>query len=124
MRFNIITGSKRYSLFPILSGLIEPSLRKFRISLLNGLFSPVGIGRSIPSLRTVLESFLPHTAQQPTLLVSRFDLPYLMKSNKIPHGSISFFGLTKRSQLHEFQTEIWMNNPFHRVLSFFPPSEE
>ncbi|MCE0480699.1 hypothetical protein HAX54_037750, partial [Datura stramonium] len=49
MRFNIITGSKRYSLFPILSGLIEPSLCNFRISLLNGLFSPAGIGSSIPS---------------------------------------------------------------------------
>lgn len=66
--FNIITRRKRYSLFPILSGLSEPSLRHFRISLLNGLFSTVGIGGSIPSLRTVLESFLPHTARQPTLL--------------------------------------------------------
>lgn len=66
--FNIITRSKRYRLFPILSGLSEPSLRHFRISLLNGLFSTVEIGGSIPSLRTVLESFLPHTAQQPTLL--------------------------------------------------------
>ena len=66
--FNIITRSKRYSLFPILCGLSKPSLRHFRISLLNGLFSTVGIGGSIPSLRTVLESFLPHTARQPTLL--------------------------------------------------------
>lgn len=72
MRFNIISRSKCYSLFPILSGLIEPSLRNFRIPLLNGLFSPVGIGicGSIPSLRTVLESFLPHTAPQWILLVS------------------------------------------------------
>lgn len=67
--FNIIPRSKRYRLFPILSGLIEPSLRNFRISLLNGLFSPVGIGGSIPFLRTVLESFLPHTAPQSILLV-------------------------------------------------------
>ena len=74
--FNIITRSKCYSLFPILSGLIEPSLRNFRISLSNSLFSPVGIGRSIPSLRTVLESFLPHTAQLSILLVSHFNLPY------------------------------------------------
>lgn len=66
--FNIITRSKRYSLFPILSGLSEPSLRHFRIALLDGLFSTVGIGGSIPSLRTVLESFLPHTARQPILL--------------------------------------------------------
>lgn len=66
--FNIITRRKRYSLFPILSSLSEPSLRHFRISLLNGLFSTVGIGGSFPSLRTVLESFLPHTARQPTLL--------------------------------------------------------
>lgn len=70
--FNIITRSKRYSLFPILGGLGKPSLRHFRISLLNGLFSTVGIGGSIPSLRTVLESFLPHTARQPTLLVYQF----------------------------------------------------
>ncbi|GER57860.1 cysteine proteinases superfamily protein [Striga asiatica] len=56
MCFNIITRSKRYSLFPILSGLIKPSFRNFRISLANGLFSPVGIGRLIPSLRTVLEA--------------------------------------------------------------------
>ncbi|XP_020262654.1 uncharacterized protein At4g14100-like [Asparagus officinalis] len=47
MCFNIITWSKRYSLFPILSSLIGPSLRNFRITLQNGLFSPVGIGRSI-----------------------------------------------------------------------------
>lgn len=70
MRFNIISRSKRYSLFPILSGLIKPSLRNFRISLSDGLFSPVGIGGSIPSLRTVLETFLPHTAPQSILLVS------------------------------------------------------
>ena len=69
MRFNIITGGKRYSLFPILSGLIEPSLRNFGIALSNGLFSPVGIGGLIPSLRTVLESFLTHTAQQFILLL-------------------------------------------------------
>lgn len=48
LSFNIILGSKRYRLFPILSGLIEPSLRNFIISLLNGLFSPVGIGGSFP----------------------------------------------------------------------------
>ncbi|KAK7239968.1 hypothetical protein RIF29_43179 [Crotalaria pallida] len=53
-----------WNLFPIFSGLIKPSLRNFRISLSNGLFSAVGIGESIPSLRTVLESFLPHTARQ------------------------------------------------------------
>lgn len=72
MRFNIISRSKRYSLFPIFSGLIEPSLRNFRIPLSNGLFSTVGIGicESIPSLRTVLESFLPHTAPRLILLVS------------------------------------------------------
>ncbi|KAF5791778.1 hypothetical protein HanXRQr2_Chr09g0398661 [Helianthus annuus] len=40
MSFNIITRSKCYSLFPILSGLVEPSLRNFRIPLANGLFSP------------------------------------------------------------------------------------
>ncbi|KAF1859072.1 hypothetical protein Lal_00000898 [Lupinus albus] len=34
---------KGYSLFPIFSGLIKPSLRNFRISLSNGLFSAVGI---------------------------------------------------------------------------------
>lgn len=33
MCFNIITWSKRYSLFPILSSLIGPSLRNFRITL-------------------------------------------------------------------------------------------
>ena len=70
MRFNIIPRSKRYSLFPILGGLIEPSLRNFRISLSNGLFSPVRIGGSTPSLRTVRESFPPHTAPQSILLVS------------------------------------------------------
>ena len=79
MRFNIITWSKRYSLFPILSRLIGPSFRNFRISLSNGLFSSVGIGGSIPSLRTVLESFLPHTAQQSIILVSHLNLPYLTK---------------------------------------------
>ncbi|KAJ0427354.1 hypothetical protein HanIR_CPg0916141 (chloroplast) [Helianthus annuus] len=77
MSFNIITRSKCYSLFPILSGLVEPSLRNFRIPLANGLFSPVGIGGLIPSLRTVLESFLPHTARQSTLFVSHLNLPYL-----------------------------------------------
>ncbi|KAL4199178.1 hypothetical protein AMTRI_Chr03g143590 [Amborella trichopoda] len=61
--FNLNTWSKRYSLLPILSCLIGPSLCDFRISLSNGLFSPVRIGGSIRSLRTVLESFLPHTAQ-------------------------------------------------------------
>ncbi|KAL4188255.1 hypothetical protein AMTRI_Chr09g43180 [Amborella trichopoda] len=75
--FNIITWSKRYSLFPILSCLIGPSLCDFRISLSNGLFSSVGIGGSILSLRTVLESFLPHTAQQSTLLAFRLNLLYL-----------------------------------------------
>lgn len=80
LRFNIITRRKRYSLFPVLSGLIEPSLRNFRIALSNGLFSPVGIGGSIPSLRTVLESFLPHTAQHSILVVSHFFyLPYLIE---------------------------------------------
>ncbi|KAL4203666.1 hypothetical protein AMTRI_Chr01g105060 [Amborella trichopoda] len=52
--FNIITWSKRYNLFPILSCLIGPSLCDFRISLSNGLFSPVGIGGSIPSLEPYL----------------------------------------------------------------------
>lgn len=33
MCFNIITRTKSYSLFPILSSLIEPSLRNFRIPL-------------------------------------------------------------------------------------------
>lgn len=33
MCFNIITRSKRYSLFPILSSLIGPSLCNFRITL-------------------------------------------------------------------------------------------
>uniref|UniRef100_A0A7C8YNC9 Uncharacterized protein n=1 Tax=Opuntia streptacantha TaxID=393608 RepID=A0A7C8YNC9_OPUST len=95
--FNIILGSKRYRLFPILSGLIEPSLRNFRISLLNGLFSPVGIGGSIPFLRTVLESFLPHTAPQPILLVSFFYLSNRReKRNEISYGSIPLFGVTKR----------------------------
>ena len=75
--FNIITRSKCYSLFPILSGLVEPSLRNFRIPLLNGLFSPVGIGGLIPSLRTVLESFLAHTARQSTLFLFHLNLPYL-----------------------------------------------
>ncbi|KAJ0959141.1 hypothetical protein HanPSC8_Chr00c451g0808591 [Helianthus annuus] len=41
MSFNIITRSKCYSLFPILSGLVEPSLCNFRIPLANGLFSPI-----------------------------------------------------------------------------------
>jgi hypothetical protein len=74
---NIITWSQRYSLFPILSSLIEPSLRNFRITLSNGLFSSVGIGKSIPFLRTVLESFLSHTAQQSILLASHLHLLYL-----------------------------------------------
>lgn len=45
MCFDVIARSKCYSLFPILSSLIEPSLRSFRISLSNGLFSSVGIGQ-------------------------------------------------------------------------------
>lgn len=97
--FNIIPRSKRYRLFPILSGLIEPSFRNFRIALLNGLFSPVGIGGSIPFLRTVLESFLPHTAPQSILLVSFF-LPIILnqteKRNEISYRSIPLFGVTKR----------------------------
>src|SRR4051812_20923543 len=84
--FNIITRSKRYSLFPILGGLVEPSLRNFGISLSNGLLSPVGIGLSIPSLRTVLEGFLPHTAPQSILLTFRFfvHLSYLIHSKRCP----------------------------------------
>ncbi|KAL4202128.1 hypothetical protein AMTRI_Chr02g219530 [Amborella trichopoda] len=77
MCFNIITWSKRYRVFPILSCLIGPSLCDFRISLLNGMFSPVGIGGSIPFLKTIIESFLPHTAQQSTFLVFRLNLLHL-----------------------------------------------
>lgn len=94
MCFNIIIRSKRYSLFPILSGLIEPSLRNCRISLSNGLFPPGGIGRSIPSLRTVLESFLPHTAQ-PSLQFFWYRI-LIYHINEIPTRSSPFFGLTKR----------------------------
>jgi hypothetical protein len=86
--FNIITRSKRYSLFPILGGLVEPSLRNFGISLSNGLLSPVGIGLggSIPSLRTVLEGFLSHTAPQSILFIFRFfvHLSYLIHSKRCP----------------------------------------
>lgn len=129
LSLNIITRSKRYSLFPILSGLVEPSLRNFRISLSNGLFSPVGIGESIPSLRTVLESFLSHTAQYSILVVSYFfNLPYLSEwdlSYMYPPPLFFFLGLTKRNQFHEFQTLILINNPFFfLVLSFLPPSEK
>lgn len=77
MCFYIITWSKRYSLFPILRSLIGPSLRNFRIPLSNGLFSPVGIGNEIPFLRTVLESFLSHTAPQLILLASHLNPSYL-----------------------------------------------
>ena len=90
LRFNIISWSKRYSLFPILRGLIEPSLRNFRISLPNGPFSSVRIGKQIPSIRTVLESFLPHTAQQSIL---SFGAPLFSRVNQ--KGLIT---------LHEFQT--------------------
>ncbi|KAL4190771.1 hypothetical protein AMTRI_Chr07g77390 [Amborella trichopoda] len=65
--------------FPILSCLIRPSLCDFIISLSNGLFSLVGIGGSIPSLRTIIESFLPHMAQQLTLLAFRLNLMYLIE---------------------------------------------
>ena len=93
MRFNIITRSKCYSLFPILIGLIELSFCNFKISLANGLFSLVGIGGPIPSLRTVLESFLPHMVQQSCVLVSRFNLPYF---NEIVRKIYTFLGVTKR----------------------------
>lgn len=89
MCFNIITRSKRYSLFPILGSLIEPSFRYFRISLSNGLFSAVGIGRSIPFLRTVLESFLPHTAQQLISLVPRFNRSYLTNETSMDLSNFS-----------------------------------
>ena len=96
MCFNIITRSKRYSLFPILSGLIKPSLRNFRISLANGLFSPVGIGELIPSLRTVLESFLPHTAPQffwcPVTISTEWDFSWIYP----------IFRVNQRGSLHEF----------------------
>lgn len=96
VRFNIITGSKGDGLFPILSGLIEPSLRNFRISLSNGLFSPVGIGKSIPSLRTVLESFLPHTARQSILLVSPFISSSISNKTRFLIDLSGLGGLTKR----------------------------
>jgi hypothetical protein len=122
MCFNIITGSKCYSLFPILSSLIKPSLGNFRIALVNGLFSPVGIGGLIPSLRTVLESFLPHTAHQ------FFSCPVSYLTNGTSRGSTPFFGLTKEVHYMSFKLKfgdsIWSNNPFYFVLSFFPPSEE
>lgn len=116
---NIIPGSKRYSLFPILSGLIEPSLRNFRISLSNGLFSPVGIGREIPSLRTVLESFLPHTAQQSILLVSLFLIPYLIEWD-FSWIYLIFFELTKRGYVDEFQTLILINSWISFSFIFSP----
>lgn len=93
MCFNIITKSKCYNLFPILSSLIEPNFHNFIISLANGLFSPIGIGRSIPSLRTVLESFLPHTAHQSFILMSHFNLPY---PNKIVHKNSCTFSILTR----------------------------
>lgn len=81
MCFNIITRGKGYSLFPILSGLIKPSLCNFRIPLANGLLSPVGMGGLIPFLRTVLESFLPHTAHQffgcPVPISNEWDLSWI-----------------------------------------------
>ncbi|KAL4190787.1 hypothetical protein AMTRI_Chr07g77490 [Amborella trichopoda] len=86
--------AKCYSLFSILSCLIGPSLCDFRISLSNGMFSSVGISGSITSLRTVLESFLPHTAQQSTLLVFRLNLLYLTEIDF--SKSIPFFGNHKR----------------------------
>lgn len=100
MCFNIITRSKRYSLFPILSSLIKPSLRNFRISLANGLFSPVGIGGLIPSLRTVLESFLPHTAHQffwcPVPISNEWDFDPI-------------FGLTKKVYYMSFKLKFGFN---------------
>ncbi|KAL4202663.1 hypothetical protein AMTRI_Chr02g222240 [Amborella trichopoda] len=56
-------------LFAILNCLIGPSHYDFRISLLNGMFSSVEIGGSIPSLRTVIEGS--------TLLAFRLNLLYL-----------------------------------------------
>ncbi len=35
-----------------------------------------------------------------------------------------FFRFTKKSSLHEFQTEIWIQNKFRLVLSLFRPLEE
>lgn len=108
MCFNIIPWSKRYSLFPIFSSLIGPSLRNFRISLSNGLFSPVGIGRSIPSPRTVLESFLPHTAQRSILLVSHFNLPYLNDWQEMSiYPLFLFLGLTRKVNYMSFKLEFW-----------------
>ena len=118
MCFNIIPRSKRYSLFPILGGLIKPSLRNFRISLANGLFSPVGIDWLNPSLRPVLESFLTHTAhpffRRPYSIPKKWDFSLIY----------AIFRVNQRGSFHEFKTEIWINNPFYFVLSFFPPSKE
>ena len=47
-------------------------IRDFIISQENGLFSSIGIGGYIPSLKIELESFLPHTTQQSFILVSKF----------------------------------------------------
>ncbi|GFQ03968.1 hypothetical protein PHJA_002910800, partial [Phtheirospermum japonicum] len=67
--------------------------RNFRISLENGLFSPVGIGGLIPSLRTVLKSFLPHTAHQffwcPITISNEWDF-------------YPIFRVNQRSLFHEF----------------------
>uniref|UniRef100_A0A7N0RAR1 Cytochrome f large domain-containing protein n=1 Tax=Kalanchoe fedtschenkoi TaxID=63787 RepID=A0A7N0RAR1_KALFE len=67
MSFNIIPRSKCYSLFPILSGLVEPSLRNFKIALSNGLFSPVGIGASPIEEPFLAESSSPGIPDEGTL---------------------------------------------------------
>lgn len=104
--FNIISGSKRYGLFPILSGLIEPSLRNFRISLSNGLFPPVRIGDSIPSSRTVLESFLTHTAQRSILVVSRFfNLPHRIEWDLSETSPPCFF-----YRVNKKRKIVWVSN--------------
>lgn len=84
MCFNIITRGKRYSLFPILNGLIKPSLYNFRI------------GGLIPSLRTILESFLPHTTHQffgcPVTISNEWDFSWIYP----------IFWANQRGSLHEF----------------------
>lgn len=87
-------------MFPILSNLIEPSLRNFRISLSNNLFSSVGLGGSILSLEAYLR--VSRLIQLGSTIKSFGVLGFLIKYvelNKISHISIFiylfFFRITK-----------------------------
>lgn len=122
MCFDVIARSKCYSLFPILSSLIEPSLRSFRISLSNGLFSSVGIGK-------LGKVFFPQnrTWEFPTSYGSiHYSLVLYQNFQRIGDDSLGVHinQRTKKSQWHEFLISLPINSMIRFYLFSYPQKDE